>query len=495
MKQRFKHLLGLGAAAALMLGVSMSAGSADGDEKVADRYKGLDIPDRLGQQFPDFGRMLAPGVYDGRVFRLSQDFPTRAPNIRKDKALRAILKMDFKDDWYAYAMAVRDYVFEGNTNPDDYENSFNLEDNTVRNWFHVPWQHWGPSGREGFHGLTREGPILEKMLAPEQTTGSYAYAVGFYNEPGGYTIGQMWHDIDYPDLSYFKAGNGFPVGTVVGKVLFTTLDASQVPYLVDPISWQAYIYNKDIPGNTGDQCTDNLPECQSQTTVNLIQMDIMVRDPRADDTGGWVFGTFMYNGTLGNDNRWDNMIPVGLMWGNDPEERLSSNNPTPTKTIINPALKETVINQRMVNGKPELPPTHLGWGGRLNGPVDNPNSSCMSCHSTAQYPSISAIMPFLNDPPVAVPAVGTEAGDAWMFWFRNVQCTIPFNEGEAISLDYSLQLSKSVDNFVEYVDLREEGFFAYEYWYSPDNAGNTPGKADTTPGEKRVYDIRRGAPK
>ncbi|MFC4349369.1 hypothetical protein ACFO5Q_16070 [Kordiimonas lipolytica] len=492
MMQNFRKSLGLGMGALALLGASLGASVADDHGKTAKRYEGLNVPDRLGQQFPDFGRMPSPGVYDGRVFRLSQDYPRKKPNMKKDKAIQKILKIDFKEDWYAYAMAVRDYVFEGNAHANDIENSFNLEDNKVRNWYHIPWQHYGPNGREGFHGLTKEGPILKQMLAPEQVTPSYAYAVGFYNEPGGYTIGQVWPTPAYPDLSYMKAGNGFPIGTVVGKVLFTTLGADEVPYLEDPVSWNAYIYNGDIPGNTGKQCNQNQPECQSVTTVNLIQMDIMVRDPRADDTGGWVFGTFVYNGTLGNDNKWDNMIPVGMMWGNDPDYRMSSNNATPTKTIINPELKETVINQRMVDGKPELPPSHLGWGGRLNGPVDNPNSSCMSCHSTSQYPTVSAIMPFLNEPPVSIPAVGTEAPDDWMLWFRNVQCTTPFNPGEAVSLDYSLQLSQGINNYMTALTNREDGLFAYEYWYSSDNAGNKPGE-DDTPNEKKTYPVLRGA--
>lgn len=491
MKLTVRKIVGLGAASTLAMALSVNVGLAD-DEKVADRYKNLDIPDKLGQQFPDFGRMIEPGKYDGRVFRLSQDYPGKKPNMRKDKAVQKILKMDFKEDWYAYAMAVRDYVFEGNAHPNDIENSFNLEDNKIRNWYHVPWQHWGVNGREGFHGLTKEGPIEKQMLAQEQVTPSYAYAVGFYNEPGGYTIGQVWDNVKYPDLAYMKAGNGFPVGTIVGKVLFTTLGEKEVPYLTDPISWQAYIYNSDIPGSTGKQCNQNIPECQSQTTVHLIQMDIMVRDPRADDTGGWVFGTFIYNGELGHDNKWHNMIPVGLMWGNDPEERMSSNNPTPTETIINPKLKETKINQRTVDGKPELPPSHLGWGGRLNGPVDNPNSSCMSCHSTSQYPSVSAIMPFLNEPPVAIPPVGTEASEEWMMWFRNVECTMPFNPGEAIALDYSLQLSQGINNYVQSVNQQEEGWFSYEYWFNKDNDGNSPTGEDETPNEKKVYPVLRG---
>jgi hypothetical protein len=189
----------------------------------------------------------------------------------------------------------------------------------------------------------------------------------------------------------------------------------------------------------------------------------MVRDSRVDETGGWIFGTFAYNGALGYANRWDNLVPVGLMWGNDPEVTISLNNPHPspeTGTRTNPALRETIIN-----ASEDLPPMHLGWGFRLNGPVDNPNSSCLSCHSTAQYPSASAIMPVLNDPPVPVPPVGTEAGTDWMRWFRNIPWGESFDgNATSVNMDFSLQLTKSIHNYVDYLNATVRGQYAGEYW-------------------------------
>lgn len=407
-----------------------------------------------GIRFPDFGAMLDPGEYDGRVFLLSQDYPHQKPV--QDEGVKSILSIDFKTNWEEYAIAVRDYVLEGNGDPGDIANSFYLEDNSVRPWYHVPWQHWGSTGREGIHGLTREGPIAKQMLAPEQTQTSYAYAVGFYNDLGGYHIGQVWPEVGPPVFEKLLEGNNFPVGTVVGKVLFTTLDASQVPYLNNGVTWDAYVYAKDVP-NSGK--TD---DSRMVAPVNLIQMDIMVRDERAASTGGWVFGTYVYNGNLNSEDSWKNLQPVGIMWGNDPDQRESLNNPTPTKTEINPKLAETIIND-----DPSMPAMHLGWGHRLNGPVDNANSSCMSCHSTAQYPGVSAIMPFLQNPAIPVPAVGTMASDAWMKWFRNVPCGTPFDEGQAISFDYSLQLQKSVENYIEYLNTTKDGLYYLQYWDSP----------------------------
>lgn len=399
--------------------------------------------------FPDFGHMLGDAEYGGRVFRLKQDYPPRLPAV--EQPVRDILSIDFRADWRAYITAVRDYIFAGNIEHPGYAGDFFLEDNPERAWYHMPWQHWGSHGREGFHGLTKEGPLAAYVLGPEQRTPWQTYAVGFYNELGGHTIGQVWKNPVRPDIGYMR-DHGFPVGTVVGKILFTTATVAEVPYLQNPIEWTAFI----TP--TFDADTGRRPE-----TVRLIQMDIMVRDGRARDTGGWVFGTFIYNGAAENENRWHNLVPVGLMWGNDPTVRDTIVNERPVRTIVNPNLRETVINTG-----PDLPPTHLGWGMRLNGPVDNPASSCMSCHSTAQYPAMSNIMPFFNKPPYDIrparmrnPRASADTA-MWMRWFRNVPCATPFDSA-ATSMDYSLQLAISVQNYMDWRTRELGGFYASQY--------------------------------
>ena len=113
-----------------------------------------------------FWRVSPPSKYQGRIFKLSQDYPTRKPAI--EPAVRKILSIDFTKDWKAYADAVRDYIYEGNIEADGVANDFYLEDNKVRRWYHVPWQHWGPFGREGIHGLTKEGPVIRRCLRPRK---------------------------------------------------------------------------------------------------------------------------------------------------------------------------------------------------------------------------------------------------------------------------------------------------------------------------------------
>lgn len=343
--------------------------------------------------FPDFGFMPHAEQYSGHFFRLRQNYPKTEPKSDKRPPFFDISFNENQDtaNWRKYLLAVRDYCFEGNVDqtlparPGEIDKNWALAENKKRDWYHVPWQHWdhtGRAGREAINGLTREATSQPKQLAATQTTKFQTYAVGFYNELGGYTIGQVWANHRAPD----PAAGRFPVGTVVCKLLFTQATPDQVSYLAPAVEWEAYAETSDA---------DRTRKVQR---VRLLQMDVMVRDPRAEKINGtgWVFGTFCYNGALGNPNRWYNLVPVGLQWGADenlPEE--GEVNPQPTRTVINKRLKETVIND-----SPELPPQHLGWGGRLNGPADYFASSCMSCHSTAQYPVVAAMNPeFTKTPP------------------------------------------------------------------------------------------------
>jgi hypothetical protein len=406
---------------------------------------------RLLPVFPDFGHMVDPAHYNGRTFKLSQDFPKTKPAM--DAAVKKILQIDFTQDWKKYILAVRDYIYEGNIER-DVPDAFYLEDNKVRHWYHVPWQHYGHFGREGIHGLTKEGPEGPGTLSPSQTHLWQTYAVGFYNDLGGWTIGRVWADPNNPSMDAIKNG-GFPAGTVVGKVLFTTAPPSEVPFLSSPIEWLAYTTKTFSPFSDDPKLNP-----RQMSVVRFIQMDIMVRDPRADKWGGWVFGTFVYNGALAeyHTNPWYNVVPVGLQWGNDPTVTShSESNPSPTKTEINPDLKESVINT-----DPDMPPMHLGFGLRLIGPVDNTMSSCMSCHSTAQFPQISALGPSFVKNASGKPQF-EPASPGWMRWFRNIPCATPFDP-EATSSDYSLQLAASVQNFIAAKGAETGGIYHVQYW-------------------------------
>ncbi len=199
-----------------------------------------------GVVFPDFGYMLTPEEFQGRVFQLSQNYPPLQPE--KDEDVQSILAIDPRTAWDSYLYAVRDYILAGNTERPEYANDFFLEDNLVRDRYHAPWQHWGRSGREGFHGLNRADPVPAHRLASNQSSRSHTYVVEFYNDLGGYTIGQIWQDPYSPDVSFMADAGLFPAGTVAGRMIFTTLDERAVPELINPIEWTAYVYTCDLPG-------------------------------------------------------------------------------------------------------------------------------------------------------------------------------------------------------------------------------------------------------
>jgi hypothetical protein len=200
-------------------------------------------------------------------------------------------------------------------------------------------------------------------------------------------------------------------GAVSVKLIFTEAPVSQVPYLAGSVEWQADI-NRSRNTNP-------------RPTLRLLQVDVAVRDSRAASTTGWVFGTFVYDGNAPGATPWDRLVPVGLMWGNDP-----------TRVGTSQALQQTKINAGLQI------PQHLGFEKRLNGPVDNPRSSCLSCHSTAQ------VQTDLSRPTrAAIPPAGATAATLRLY-FRNIKSGTPF-DSNALALDYSLQLQNGIANWAQ----------------------------------------------
>ncbi len=414
--------------------------------------------------FPDFGFMISPQEYNAKyanqpLFRLKADFPLEKPEKMPD-----FLEIDFNKEPLKYIEAVRDYSFEGNL-PD-----WDPFKNKTREWYHIPWLHpttTGPNayppngGTEGFHGLIKEAPVGAYQLGPDLAgiNGDYSvYAVTLINDMAGYAMGRMWQDADNPDpkvLDKRYPDGGFPEGTVFAKLLFTDAPkgTDKVDYLVNPLQWNAFI-------------TDNfwISSTRSVQTVNLLQMDISVRDPRADRSPsnpqgtGWVFGTFCYNGKLNKDNKFMNLVPVGLMWGNDPENKINTTNPfPPIKTVVNKDLKETVIFE-----SENLPPQHLGWNGRLNGPADLNTVSCLSCHNAAQYPQITSLVPdgAVPDGGASPPLPG--GTEAWMKWFQNLECGTSMDD-QVYSTDFSFQVAIALQNFFDVKNANQQGSWAFQY--------------------------------
>jgi hypothetical protein len=347
-------------------------------------------------RFPD-ARDTPPPGWKGPVFRLSQDYPAAMP----DAGDEPWLQFDFRTQTVQYLNAVLGYALEGNVDVD-----FQGQDNAVRMWYHAPWLHADQAtGREFIHGMTRERFSPPRDLAPTQTRTVQNWAVGMYNARGGFVLGQVWKNHDDPDPRQAQ----FPEGTVAFKLLFTAATVAQVPYLKNSLEWEA-----DINRSHG---TGHRPK------LRLLQIDVAVRDSRADSTTGWVFGTFIYDGDAPGQTVWERMVPVGGMWGNDPD-KLDDDGP----------LEETFIN-------PDARVPHLGYKGRLNGPIDNRISSCLSCHSTAEIPTDLSERPTREIPHVDDP-------DDVARYFRNIAAEQPFTSGR-LAVDYSLQLQSGIAQWAQ----------------------------------------------
>jgi hypothetical protein len=366
--------------------------------------------------FPDFIDRVDEN-HSGRRFRLRQDYPTKLP----PNELLPWLAHDFKTaaGADAYMMAVRAYIYEGMREADWW-----LEDNKLRNWYHVPWMTTGRHPREFLRGLTDERPLTGPELGIKPGVTVQNWAVGFYNSIGAFAIGRIWNDPNNPN----PAAGQVPEGTVVAKVLFTAArpqDFSGADPVAGAPTWRANIFNRQLASG------------KEILSVRLMQMDIAIRDKRAGVTG-WVFGTFAYDATAKGADPWDRMMPVGLMWGNDPalSDSAYQQGSRARETIVSKLAPSYAVN-------------HLGRSGRMNGPIDNPVSACMSCHATAQTEVVAPMTPMTSCKDKQI-----------LHWFRNLPGTEAFGAVDRntcepvamdparrpVALDYSLQFAVAIGN-------------------------------------------------
>ncbi len=353
-----------------------------------------------------------PAGWSGPIFHLSHDYPVSKPP--PPAGGYPWKQFDFRTQPAHYAQAVLNY---GRSDLESEQIDWDPTKLAVPTWFHTPWMASGTQrerGREFIHGLTveRVGRLSELVQGGSTSRRFQNLAVGLYNDVGAWTIGRVWADPAAPDLS--KAA--FEDGAMSIKLLFTQATETDVPYLTNSKEWMANLFdpaqNRRVP-----------------QTLRLLQVDIAVRESDNDDLTGWVFGTFVYNGDLPGDSPFDRLTPVGLMWGNDPA-LVPDSGQSPVQGWINP---NTGTYQ------------HLGWAGRLNGPVDNPASSCLSCHSTAQAPQMENM----------TPSPATLSNLEKLRWFRNIRAGAPFADG-APSLDYSLQMAVAYQNWSAWRETAEE---------------------------------------
>ena len=186
--------------------------------------------------------------------------------------------------------------------------------------------------------------------------------------------------------------------------------------------------------------------------ICLLQIDLAVRDSRSPT--GWLFGSYTYDGRnyVEGDDPLKYLAPVGIQWGNDPGI-------TPEMIEQGAKLKEAWVNEALL----DLPSNHLGWGGRVAGPADNPGSSCMSCHMTAGVPAPPILAIMVSPSPVP--------NERYLNWFINIPAGVTFGYNTEVSLDYSLQLSQGLQNFLIANNMTDEMLLEQ---YSPRGPDRTP---------------------
>jgi hypothetical protein len=271
--------------------------------------------------------------------------------------------------------------------------------------------------------LERGSRVME--LHEGQVTSARNWAVGFYNDLVCFALGTVWKDPTFPKTKNFA----FPDGAYSIKLLFTTASVREVPYLTGSKEWDVAI-NDD--GST--------------VKMRLLQVDVAVRDTNADRFTSWLFGTFIYDAYAPGETVWEKLVPVGLMWGNDPgltsfqyEERSGA----PKESWLNPEVARKFFH---------LPRHSLGLHGRVNGPVDNPKAACLACHGraldwgrgvlrgTKEADDANELLPLVPNP---------YEEDTVKNYFRNLKPDMPFVAGA--QPDFSLQLASGVANFRAWV--------------------------------------------
>lgn len=390
--------------------------------------------------FPDVG-YAAPQNWNGKQFVLSQNYPQAEPPAES----YPWTSIDFKTQPKEYLNSIIRYCFEGFLKEGEF---LQPQENTKRPWYHAPWLHYGSNGREFVNGLTNERSSRPSELSEGQTESYRNVAVGLYNDRGAFTIGQVWKNPTAPNAAAAK----FPEGTVSFKLLFTAAPETIAPWLAGSPTW------------TADLDRSNNSAKIAATKVRLLQVDVAVKDQRSS-CGGWVFGTFHYDNSIPGDSPWQKLRPLTVLWGNDPTVTPSSG----TKPVESWVDAESPIVKFRANppaGLTPPPPPVLGWAGRGNGPVDNPISSCLSCHSTAQNPGTPMI------PPSSV------SEQTRLRWFRNLKPGQPFNSN-ATTLDFSLQLAVGINNLGDFKTFTQNlgGVFVKPKAATPGPAAAAPALA------------------
>lgn len=394
--------------------------------------------------------------YKGTLFKFNYDYP-KTYHKNKHVSWHKVLKGKplSKDNAHAYVMALKAHVKKSLhdflADPEKWNNS----DQT--GWYSMLWageavEKTGWEGRDAIYG-TYTGQIMAKDVYKESglTVDIRNHAAIYYNDTAGYTLHKVWQKCDnktkscVPSVEHNEAQ--FQEGAIVVKAAGVTATPEQWPVLKGAAKWQVY----RRPFNLNGTINDAKPKV---TDLRVGIFDIIIKDSVASPQTGWVFSTLVYDHNAPGDSVWDRMVPLGAMWGNDPDVN-SAKHP-------NQELMETYINPNA----PAWTKVTLGYGGRLSGPFDIAvkynedvngtkvaslrSSSCMSCHGTSGYISgdyhMSTFLYPAKDYKTSPWKMYTPGSSEWNEWFQNRAGDVAQKKG-AIGLDYSTFLDAVLINY------------------------------------------------
>jgi hypothetical protein len=401
------------------------------------------------------GQMPLQEQYPGPLFKLNPAWPQKPLLSLQDPPWQVAIH-GHKITTYnasAYANALKAYVSQ---NAKDLIMNYDSWDASKARWFNEPWLG---SLREAIHGTYPAGEFGPGIFPETGLRATFnTHVLTYYDERAAYSLYKLW-GVSAMKPNIQKANSQFAEGSVIVKAavfapVFATTDTKPPSDWWDAMKgaqeWPLFI----------SSTLDPQPSPPSKLWSGYVaQFDIIVKDSKSSPKTGWVFMTLVYDGSVPGDV-WDKMIPLGAQWGNDPQA-----------TKPGQPLVENWINPNA----PKYSKQTLGWGGRLSGPNDGahsdivvnaddamtpyilqmnePNSSCMSCHSTAQWnvkqhkwvtfllPSIAqSAPPFFQLCGHDIICSPKQASSLWMKWYQNRLGTQPMDPG-SIAMDFDLVFS------------------------------------------------------
>lgn len=405
-------------------------------------------------------------LYDGPLFALRHDYPSELP-AAGDFPWRKVTNNGriTIDNAKAYVEALKDYV-----SADMKQLLFNYDqwDPQQYDW----WQSiWLGTDREPIHGIY-VGSEYPAGTLPGQNLDLTTYVYVLYDARAAKTLGDIWGTtFDRAMAPVLDKDTGqYADGSVIIKFAFVTSCGSDWTPMQGAASWKIYS-TLNVSNGSGHSGSSLCPQNGSDGSVNrptltniyLMQFDIIVKDTIAAPETGWVFTTLVYDKDAPGEDGWDKLVVLGATWGGDPDVNDADDASFLTPTTPNPKLKQSYVNM----SAPDYSLATLGYGGRLSGPNDGavaapawaasryyPNgvasAGCLACHSSAQYPMTSFLLPTTTHPPKTTVPPGSSApasdgalvlnppgSDTWMKWFQSRAGDVPMDAGN-IALDYDM---------------------------------------------------------